>query len=266
MTLTDRPEVYHPVDYPESDGSLIAESDWHRHELFDLIYRLETRYAHDPDTYVSGHMLVYYEEGDPSAVFAPDVMVVFGVPKDERRVYKLWNEGRPPSVVFEVSSRKTWLDDVGNKRAMCERLGVAEYFLWDPRVEYLTPPLQGLRLFKRTYRAIRRDAAGCLSSTALDLRLCTEDGRLELYDRRTGERLCRPGEAESAARLALEEACRAREDALRATEVARQVLQVERTARERAEAAENAARVQAQAAEAEIARLRVEVARLRGGG
>src|SRR3990172_6430588 len=123
MTVIDRPRIVSSIYYPDSDGSLIAESDWHRDELFDLIYRLKVRYAESPDTYVSGHMFVYYEEGEPSSVFAPDVMVVFGVPTTQRRVYKLWEEGHAPSVVFEVSSRSTWLEDRGNKRALCERLG-----------------------------------------------------------------------------------------------------------------------------------------------
>jgi len=92
------------------------------------------------------------------SVFAPDVMVVFGVPGTERRVYKLWEEDRAPAVVFEVSSRATWLTDQGNKRALCERLGVGEYFLWDPRYEYLTPPLQGFCLVGGSYRALRADA------------------------------------------------------------------------------------------------------------
>jgi Uma2 family endonuclease len=225
------------VEYPESDGSLIAESDWHRDELFDLLFRLKTRYADSADTYVSGHMFVYYEEGQPASVFAPDVMVVFGVPGTERRVYKLWEEGRAPSVVFEVSSRKTWLVDEGNKRALCQSLGVAEYFLWDPRYEYLTPPLQGFRLVGGAYRALRADPQGCVRSRALGLRLCAEGHRLELYDEASGQRLERPTEAAAAARLAIEA--------------------------ERQRAAEMEER--ARRAEAEVQRLRAENARLRGG-
>lgn len=48
-------------------------------------------------------------------------------------IYKLWEEGgRVPVFVMEVSSRKTWLEDIGNKKALCARLGVADYFLFDP--------------------------------------------------------------------------------------------------------------------------------------
>jgi Uma2 family endonuclease len=256
VTVINRPFVRPAVDYPESDGSLIAESDWHRDELFDLIYRLKVRYADSPDTYVSGHMFVYYEEGEPSSVFAPDVMVVFGVPKTLRRVYKLWEERLAPSVVFEVSSRSTWIEDRGNKRDLCKRLGVAEYYLWDPRYEYLTPPLQGFRLVHGAYRALRPDAMGCVESAPLGLRLCFEANQLELYDLATGERLYRPGEAEATARQALADA---EATARAAVEEARQELASEREAL----AAERSARL---AAESELARLHAENARLCEGG
>jgi Uma2 family endonuclease len=255
MTVIERPSVLRPVDYPDSDGSLIAESDWHRDELVDLIYRLKARYAARPDTYVSGHMLIYYEEGEPSSVFAPDVMVVFGVPNVLRGVYKLWEEDRAPAVVFEVSSPKTWLEDSGNKRTLCEWLGVAEYFLWDPCHEYLTPPLQGFHLAGGSYRQIRPDAAGCVNSTVLGLRLCPERNRLELYDRRSGKRLNRPTDAEAAARQAAADA----EDRV---EDARHSADIERAARERAEEADRERRELV----AEVERLQAEVDRLRGEG
>ena len=89
MSTIDRVRFSRAVEYPDSDGSLIAESDWHRDELFDLIYRLKERYADRPDVYVSGHMFVYYEEGQPRQVIAPDVMVVF-----ERYVSAPWTCAR----------------------------------------------------------------------------------------------------------------------------------------------------------------------------
>ena len=241
---------------PENEGP------WHPNELFDLIFRLKLRYADSPDTYVSGHMFVYYEQGEPSSVFAPDVMVVFGVPKTPRRVYKLWAEARAPAVVFEVSSRKTWLEDRGTKKLLCEGLGVAEYYLWDPRYEYLSPPLQGFRLVNGAYRELRPGAGGCLTSRALGLRLCPDRNRLELYDRRTGARLRRPADAEAAARQVMEDAREvmehARQDVEHArqdVEYARQDMEAERTARLRAEAAERAARERAEETEAEAERL-----------
>lgn len=45
-----------------------------------------------PDVYVSGNLFIYYEQGNPESVIAPDVFVVFGVDNKERRSYKTWEE------------------------------------------------------------------------------------------------------------------------------------------------------------------------------
>ncbi len=58
---TGKRQVY----YPESDGKPMAETDLHRDEMFDLIARLQTRYADAPDVYVSGNLLGTDKEGDP---------------------------------------------------------------------------------------------------------------------------------------------------------------------------------------------------------
>ena len=64
---------------------------------------------------------------------------------------------RPPAfrqserVVSRGSSRR---DDERCKRDVYAALGVSEYFLYDPRGEYLTPPLQGWRLRDGEYREL----------------------------------------------------------------------------------------------------------------
>ncbi|HMV49864.1 MAG TPA: Uma2 family endonuclease, partial [Blastocatellia bacterium] len=75
--------------YPESDGKPMAETDIHRNLLADLVFTLDNHFRHQPDVYVSGNLLVYYVEGNPAKCFAPDVFVVRGVPKNQRRIYKL---------------------------------------------------------------------------------------------------------------------------------------------------------------------------------
>lgn len=213
------------IDYPSRDGRPMAETDTHRDELMAAIESLQARYADRDDVYVAGDLLIYYEEGNPKARFAPDVFVVFGVPKRQRRVYKLWEERVAPAFVLELSSRGTWVEDAGNKKALCARFGVAEYFLFDPEADYLDPPLQGFRLEQGELRRIEPDDRGRFVSETLGLSLHLENLRLVLIDLRTGERLLRYSE------LAL--------------------------ARQEAEA-------RARAAEAELARLRAELAK-RGG-
>ena len=95
------------IEYPETDGKPMAETDVHRQLLTDLIFTLTNFFRDEPDVYVSGDLLLYYVEGDPKKRVAPDVFVVRGVSKRQRRIYKLWEEGRPPDVVIELSSRQT---------------------------------------------------------------------------------------------------------------------------------------------------------------
>jgi Uma2 family endonuclease len=212
MSLDTLPRVTTSVDYPESDGEPMAETDLHLEEMIALIAILQNRFRDAPDVYVAGDNFIYYEEGNPDARFSPDVYVVFGVAKRLRRIYKLWEEGRAPAFVLEVSSRKTWPEDEGNKKAICARLGVAEYFLYDPEGDYLEPPLQGFRLAKRAYAPIQPDEQQAVTSQTLGLKFLLENGRLQAIDSASGERLLRPREAYAALREAEAELARLREE------------------------------------------------------
>ena len=126
-----------PVEYPSFDGRPMAENDWQLHAMIDAISVLDRYFEDREDVYVSGDLLIYYEEGNPKARAAPDVFVVFGVPKRKRPTYLLWQEGKVPAFVLEVASRSTWREDEGRKAKLYERLGVREYWQYDPTGEYL---------------------------------------------------------------------------------------------------------------------------------
>jgi Uma2 family endonuclease len=178
-----------PVHYPETDGKPMAETDVHIDVLIHLREALRDHFRDAPQVYVAGNMLLYYEEGNPAACVAPDVFVVQGVAKGERRTYRLWEEGQPPTVVFEITSRGTRLEDLGTKRALYTMLGVREYFVYDPLGEYLQPPLQGYRLQAGEYQRMPRAGEGQLASQELGLELRVEEGRLRLVNPATGARL-----------------------------------------------------------------------------
>jgi Uma2 family endonuclease len=197
------------IHYPESDGKPMGETDVHIDALIYLREALRDYFRDDPQTYVAGNMLLYYEAGNPAACVAPDVFVVQGVAKGERRTYRLWDEGQAPAVVFEITSRGSRLEDLGTKRAIYAMLGVREYFLYDPLGEYLRPSLQGYRLQEGEYQRVPPGAEGRLVSQALSLELRLEDGRLRVFNPTTGERLLTPAEALVARRVADVRASRA---------------------------------------------------------
>jgi len=176
------------VHYPESDGRPLWESDWHHEAIVYLLHAFKSHFHDVPDIYVSGTLLMYFVEGDPSAVVCPDVFVVKGVPKGRRRTYKLWLEGRAPSLVFEVTARETRDEDLVTKKATYARLGVEEYFLFDPCADYLSPQLQGFRWSDGMYRAIELDADGSQTSAITGLRIRQEGFLPRLVDA-TGEPL-----------------------------------------------------------------------------
>ena len=99
------------VEYPSSDGRPKAESDV---QLTPLTYAREAlrhHVRHRRDVYVSGNLLIYYEEGNPKARVAPDVFVVVGAPDRDRSSYLHWEEPKGPDFVLEITSRSTWRED-----------------------------------------------------------------------------------------------------------------------------------------------------------
>ena len=182
-------EIY----YPESDGKPMSETDSHRDEMFELINSLRLRYENAPDVYVTGNVMFYYVEGDPKKCASPDVMVCFGVRKEPRRTYKLWEEVAP-AIVIEVSSRKTWAEDLNKKWRLYGDIGVAEYYIHDPEHEYMPVPIVAYRLTGGELAEIEVEN-GRVFSEVLGLELVDAGGLLRLFDPNTGEFLPTTSEA-----------------------------------------------------------------------
>lgn len=208
-----------PIEYPESDGEPVAEADRHRDELLDPVAALARHFRARDDVYVSGNLFFYYEEGNPSACKAPDVFVVTGVPKKERRTYKLWEEGEVPTLVIEVTSKKTRSEDENEKPKVYAELGIPYLFLYDPYAEYLKPPLQGFELGEDgAYHRIPGPLDGPIPCPALQLDLfLDEEGRLQFLDGETGDLVERVAAALDRTEAALlgAEAARAQESMAR---------------------------------------------------
>ncbi len=186
----------------------MAETDFQREIMTYAIEALKIHFREREDVYVSGDLFIYYEAGNRAAVVAPDVFVVFGVPNHMRRTYLLWQEGRAPGFVMEVTSdnTRTREDDQGRKRELHARLGISEYWQYDPTGDYLEPPLQGFMLSNGRYgRALALERAGAVwsaTSPALGLNLRLDEGVLRFHDPVTDEYLLTPLEENRARREA----------------------------------------------------------------
>ena len=225
------------IFYPESDGKQMGETDWHRNLMAHLIDTLKIHFQARPDVYVTGNIMFYYVEGNPQKSISPDVMVCFGVEKKLRRTYKLWAEGRAPSVVIEISSRATWDEDLKKKLSLYAQMGVPEYYVFDPEYDYLKEPLLVYRLINGAYVKLKV-VNGSIYSPILDLELVDTGETLRLRDPRTGEWLLSAAEEHEA-------------------------LQYEQEARQHEQAARMREQAAREAAEAEVARLRAELEKLR---
>ncbi len=190
MATIPRPRRTREIDYPTSDGKPMAETELHLKDLVDTIQMLEDYFADRPRVYVGGNLLLFYEEGNRRKHVAPDVLVALGVAKEPLRDhYLVWVEGKAPDFIAEITSRTTRREDEKKKLVIYrDILKVPEYVLFDPRGEYLDPPLQGFRLVGGDYAPIEA-VGGRLPSEVLGLHLERDGERLRLFDPATGRRL-----------------------------------------------------------------------------
>jgi Uma2 family endonuclease len=207
------------IEYPSSDGEPMAESDIARDYLTYGVEALKLYFQGRSDVYVSANSFVYYEEGNKSAVVAPDIYVVFGVRKRQRDNYKIWKEaGIAPQFVLEITSETTQEVDRKIKPETYRSLGVREYFQYDPSGDYLNPILQGVRLVNNQYEPIPVNNIAFdtlwLYSEVLGLELHLVSGELRFRNPQTGEFLKTYQQSEQA-RLAEQQARMAAESALR---------------------------------------------------
>jgi len=252
MSITTRTTAVPEIDYPSSDGQPLGETGWHVESTLTLFGVLKHKYADRPDVYVAANMFLYYEEGNPKAHRSPDCMVILGVRGNHpRRWFKTWAEGVVPAVVFEFASPETYREDLGPKREFYARLGVTEYFLFDPVGECLDPRLQGYRLAGHAYESLTPDADGGLTSRVLDLRFVPEGFLLRVIDLATGQSLLTYGEFAEGYRRADAERDRERQ-------VAEREHRRAEAAQRRAEAAQRRVDAAQRRAEAETRRAELE--------
>ena len=275
MSQTSLP--HDAVVYPCSDGQPMAETQIHGECMMYVTAALRRWFEKHgrADVYVGSNNFLYYERGNPRAVVAPDVYVVLGAPASPPRdTYMLWNEPKGPDFVLEVTSASTRRVDERRKRDVYAALGVREYFLYDPRAEYLAPALQGFRLQDGRYRRLpavtvlsNRGVAVASEVLGLELRDDREARMVRLHDRAAREDLPTYGEAE---RRSHEEADARREE-VAARRAAEARLVQEAAARREEVAARRAAEARLvqdtavrRAAEARVAELEARLRALEG--
>lgn len=212
MVLSTSPIPETEIFYPSRDGEPVAETYDHFYAIMITLEVLR-QYLSGTQATVLANQFLYYAQGFPKLRIAPDVMVIFGVTPGGRDNYKVWEEGQVPSVIFEMTSKGTREQDLAHKKTLYEQLGVSEYWLFDPRGEWVAERLRGYRLHDDVYYPISDGI-----SQPLKLRLVLEDKLISFYRQDTGEKLLIPDELAQALQNAEEQASQERQRAERLAE------------------------------------------------
>ena len=215
LSVVHAAALYQPVPpvgcdddgYPYEDSAAVDNSD---HNIVSgyIKYVLLERYSSRIDVFADADLGLYFEQGNRSALVAPDVLVALGVEGGSRMSYKIWEEGKPPDIVVEVLSHRTWRKDLRAKPGLYEAIGIREYWSFDQHHLSDDPPLVVRRLENGRYRVDEGDGmTGHSPTLGLDIRV--EGIRLRLHDPVTGLDLPDYNEAVSMYREAQEQAAAA---------------------------------------------------------
>ncbi len=173
------------IEYPSSDGAPMAETGTHVESIYMLRESLLTFYAGRADVLVTTDQFLYWEQGSARRRRSPDIMIIPGVASGLVDRYCIWEHaGTIPAAVFEFSSAGTVARDLGVKRRDYRRIGIAEYFLFDPSGLHLNPSFQGFRLRGTRYVPIR-PVNGAMESR-LGFTMTPEGIMLRVRDSATG--------------------------------------------------------------------------------
>jgi Uma2 family endonuclease len=228
--------------------------------MVDLLELLRRHYESREDVFVAGDLkMLWGIPGIPEP--SPDLAVIFGVRKkhdSQRTSFRCKREGTRPSLIIELVSSVdsgTRKNDYEKKVGIYQRVGIPEYFIFDPPTPITDERLllTGYRLDAAgRYQEVEPDPQKCLLSVTTNLLFgVAEDGCSPfVIDVATGETIPTPGQLDKARQAAEAKAQAAEAKALRESEA--------RKAAEAKALRESEAR---KAAEAEIARLRAELDR-----
>lgn len=269
------PDPLHLEGWEEQDEPLATD----RHSDEQAYCWLALRYLLNPDGhYVSKDRWLRMDLADDADKLLPDLLIALDVLGQQWNVneYLPWEVGKAPEVLGEFLSPSSEGADQKDKPERYGKLGVREYFLFDPDGTYGVPRIQGWTLrWDGSRAALPAAADGSVGSRVLPVRFVLMDDHIAVVDSRTGEVALRYEAAqqllreEIAARWRAEQAQRQEAEARQRAEEARQreaeARQREAEARQRAEQAQRQAEGARAIAEADAARLRAELERLRQG-
>lgn len=175
------------------------ETDFHRDQIDLLIRLLKHWWRERTDFYITGNLTVYYNEQQlKSRDFrGPDIFIVLGAEKKDRRSWVVWEEGgKYPNVVIELLSDSTASVDRGAKKQLYQDVWrVPDYFWFHPE----TMEFSGFHLVEGQYEPLVSTKEGWLWSEQLKLYLGIHEQQLRWLSKQ-GDLIPLPEEQERRAK------------------------------------------------------------------
>lgn len=149
---SDLPDIFYEEPEPEEDGMQKAMP------LNHIRMMLYGYYDDRPDVFVGARGYIMYNRANGNDRVEPDCFIAFYVDVERIKREKLpnfwvWEVGKCPDFALEMASPSTVADDLGPRRDLYARLGIAEYWRLDHTGgELYGQPLIGERLANGVYK------------------------------------------------------------------------------------------------------------------
>lgn len=200
----DEPIDYASLDYDPFEPDPMPDAMLQEPILRGLLPVLSSRArANYPGQFLfdSSNTNVCYDPGNLNVRVLPDYYFAVGIDPEivfDRGIYRTWVQGKPPDFVLEVASPSTARNDETAKRDIYARMGVTEYWRYDPadRADSRQRPLYAVQLAGEMlvdgeYQPIEitpgPDGSIMGFSPALGVSLAVKDKILMVYDHDLGE-------------------------------------------------------------------------------
>lgn len=180
-------EVKYYYDSHPTEEDLMGETDFHRKLVHYFIEVLTWLFYGRPCS-IYGNLNFYQTNNSKEYPIAPDIAIIPGIAHRLVRSWRVGKSGPAPQVVFEVASEETWNKDLEEKPMRYARMGVQEYFAYDPNEPPL-PRSANRRLFGwqldpngHRMKEMQPRSDGSLWSPSLESWLVPDGIWLRLYD------------------------------------------------------------------------------------
>ncbi len=211
ITEAHVPDPMHLEGWEEQDEPMAT--DWHHREQDYCCAVLRERFA-GSDCYVTRDRWLLMDPASRADKLLPDLLVALGVPDGNREEYDPVVEGKPPDLLAELLSKDTRRIDMEQKRERYAKLGVREYFVFNPERRFRLPRIHGWTLYRDgSALPLPVEPDGGIASTVLPVRFAIVDDYLVVLDQPSGG----PASplADAYLRVHAEEAARRRAEAAR---------------------------------------------------